>query len=63
MLGTFDSSSAAHNTTSRLMLCGSRGIGGVFTTSQGVTTLDLLDLEEDEEPDDEEEEEDVSMQE
>jgi hypothetical protein len=34
-------------------MCGSRGVGGVFATSQGVTTLDLFDMEEDEEPDDE----------
>ena len=38
------------------MLSGSRGIGGVFTSSQGVTTLDLLDLEEDEDIEESEEE-------
>ena len=43
------------------MLSGSRGIGGVYTTSQGVTTLDLLDLEEDEDAESEEESENQSM--
>ena len=45
------------------MLSGSRGIGGVFTTSQGVTTLDLLDLEEDEEVESEEGSEGQAMDE
>lgn len=39
------------------MLSGSRGIGGVFTTAHGVTTLDLMDLEEDDEEEDDESEE------
>ena len=37
----------------KLYLCGSRGVGGISFTSQGVTSLELLDLEEDEEPEDE----------
>ena len=37
-----------HASSARLVMSGSRGIGGVITTSQGVTTFDLLDLEEDE---------------
>lgn len=36
----------------RLVLCGSRGVGAVSVTAGGVTTLELLDLEEDEETDD-----------
>jgi len=40
----------------RLMLSGSRGIGGVTVNSQGVTSLELLDLEEDEGEDNDEEE-------
>lgn len=40
---------SAQNTSCRLMLSGPRGIGGVFlTTNEGVTTLDLIDIEEDE---------------
>lgn len=38
-----------------LMLSGSRGIGGAITSIQGITSLELFDLEEDEEADDEEE--------
>lgn len=45
------------------MLCGPRGIGGVFTTSQGVASLDLFDLEEHEEAEEEEGDEDQSMEE
>jgi hypothetical protein len=30
-------------------MSGSRGIGGVIATPQGVTTFDIFDLEEDEE--------------
>lgn len=62
-VGSFDTSSPPHTVSSRLMLSGSRGIGGVFTTSQGVTTLDLLDLEEDEENESEGVSEDQSMDE
>ena len=35
------------------MMSGPRGIGGVFTTVEALTTLDLLDLEEDEDPESE----------
>lgn len=55
-VGSLDASSSPHTISSRLMLSGSRGIGGVFTSSQGVTTLGLLDMEEDEEDDESEEE-------
>lgn len=41
----------------RLMLSGSRGIGGVTVNSQGVTSLELLDLEESEGEDEELDEE------
>eukprot|EP00521_Asterionellopsis_glacialis_P006947 CAMPEP_0195289952 /NCGR_PEP_ID=MMETSP0707-20130614/6017_1 /TAXON_ID=33640 /ORGANISM="Asterionellopsis glacialis, Strain CCMP134" /LENGTH=280 /DNA_ID=CAMNT_0040350017 /DNA_START=8 /DNA_END=850 /DNA_ORIENTATION=+ len=49
----------------RLMLSGSRGIGGVFTSSfdNGTTLIDLFDLEEDEEGSDEEEEEEEEEEE
>jgi hypothetical protein len=44
-------------TSCRLLLCGSRGIGGVATISEeGVVSLDLLDTELEEGGDDEEEE-------
>jgi hypothetical protein len=43
--------------TARLLLCGSRGVGGVALTSDGVTSLELLDVEEDEEAQEEEDEE------
>jgi hypothetical protein len=36
------------------VLSGSRGLGGVTVNSQGVTSLELLDLEEDEDDDDQE---------
>jgi len=49
-------STLAQTASARLMLSGSRGIGGVFTTVDGVTTLEMLDLEEDEEDDDESDE-------
>jgi hypothetical protein len=51
------SSLESDNVRARLMLSGSRGIGGVTVNSQGVTSLELLDLEEDEgeEEDDDEE--------
>jgi hypothetical protein len=52
-VGSYDPSASSHNNLSRFMLSGSRGISGVFTTNQGVTTLDLFDLEEDEEGDEE----------
>jgi CRISPR/Cas system CSM-associated protein Csm3 (group 7 of RAMP superfamily) len=52
-IATFDPSL---DSDARLMLSGSRGIGGVTLTTQGVTSLELLDLEEDEEEDVEEEE-------
>jgi hypothetical protein len=39
------------------MLSGSRGIGGVTVNSQGVTSLELLDLEESEGEDEELDEE------
>lgn len=45
-------------TFSKLWLSGSRGVGGVARMSQGITFLELLDLEEDEFEDDEEEEDD-----
>ncbi len=38
----------------RLMLSGSRGVGAVSSWSEGITTLELLDLEEDEEVDEKE---------
>ena len=41
---------------SKLLLCGSRGVGGVAVAMDGVTSLELLDLEEDEEDDEEDEE-------
>lgn len=53
---------STHN-TSKLLLCGSRGVGGVAVTSQGITSFELLDLEEDEEADEEEEEEDFDEEE
>jgi hypothetical protein len=37
-----------HSSSARLVMSGSRGIGGVMATPQGVTTFDLFDLEEDE---------------
>lgn len=37
------------------MLSGSRGIGGVTVNSQGVTSLELLDLEDDDDDDDDQE--------
>ena len=41
-----------------LMLCGSRGVGGVATMSdEGLISMDLLDLEDDEEEDDEDDDE------
>jgi len=46
-----DPSNSSIHSSSRLLLSGSRGIGGVFTTLQGVTNLELLDLEEDEDQD------------
>ena len=39
------------------MLSGSRGIGGITINSQGITSLELLDLEEDEGEDDDDDEE------
>jgi hypothetical protein len=43
---------------SKLLLCGSRGVGGVVTSFQSQTNqLVLFDLEEDEDDDDEEDEE------
>jgi hypothetical protein len=42
----------------QLMLCGSRGVGAVSVGSEGTTTIELLDLEEDEEPDEDEKEKD-----
>jgi hypothetical protein len=48
-VGTLDSSAAMmHSSSARLVMSGSRGIGGVIATPQGVTTFDLYDLEEDE---------------
>ena len=38
------------------MLCGSRGVGAVSVGSGNLTTVELLDLEEDEEAEEEEEE-------
>ena len=52
-VGSLDPSSSSLVSSSRILLSGSRGIGGVFTTLQGVTTLDLYDLEEDEDPESE----------
>ena len=43
----------APGSTSKLLLSGSRGVGGILTTARGMTQLDLFDLEEDEESDDE----------
>ncbi len=31
------------------MLCGSRGVGAIAVASEGVTSIELLDIEEDEE--------------
>ena len=42
---------------SKLWLSGSRGVGGVALTAQGITSLELLDLEEDEFDEEEEDEE------
>jgi hypothetical protein len=47
---------ASTDSITKLLLSGSRGIGGVALTSQGVTSLELLDLEEDEAEEEEEEE-------
>ncbi|KAL3937490.1 MAG: hypothetical protein SGBAC_007427 [Bacillariaceae sp.] len=46
--------------SNQMWLCGSRGVGGIASISDGVTSLELLDLEEDEfdDEDDEEFEED-----
>ncbi|CAB9499003.1 expressed unknown protein [Seminavis robusta] len=52
-VGSISSSASLHGSSARLMLSGSRGIGGIITTPQGVTTLELFDLEEDEEPESE----------
>jgi hypothetical protein len=50
--------------TSKLLLCGSRGVGGVVAvTSQGVTLLELLDLEEDEEAEEDEDGEEFDEEE
>ena len=35
----------------KLMLCGSRGVGAIAMASEGVTSIELLDIEEDEEED------------
>lgn len=40
----------------KLMLCGSRGVGGVAVASDGVSSIELLDLEEDDEEEDDDEE-------
>ena len=41
-----------------LLLCGSRGVGGVATMSgEGLISMDLLDLEDDEEEDEDDDEE------
>jgi hypothetical protein len=37
----------------KLMLCGSRGVGAIAMASEGVTSIELLDIEEDEEEEDE----------
>jgi hypothetical protein len=39
------------------LLSGPRGIGGAITSVEGITSLELFDLEEDEEAEEEEEEE------
>ncbi|CAJ1968858.1 unnamed protein product [Cylindrotheca closterium] len=43
-----ESDSSETEATNQLWLCGSRGVGGVTSASDGVTSLELLDLEEDE---------------
>ena len=45
------------DSTSKLWLSGSRGVGGIALTAQGITSLEILDLEEDEFDDDEEDDE------
>ena len=50
-VGTLDS----EDTEVRLLLSGSRGVGAAALTNRGVTTVELLDLEEDEDYDDEDE--------
>jgi hypothetical protein len=47
----------------RLMLSGSRGIGGITINSQSVTSLELLDLEEDEGEDDDDDDEELDKEE
>ena len=53
-----DVEDATNNASSTmLMLSGSRGVAGVSWTSEGVTSLELLDLEEDEDDDRDDDEE------
>lgn len=35
----------------KLILCGSRGVGAIALASDGITSIELLDLEEDEDDD------------
>ena len=60
------SDNSGGHTKTMLMLSGSRGVAGVSWTSEGVTSLEMLDLEEDEEydvDDEEEEDEDEDLEE
>lgn len=41
--------------TSKLLLCGSRGVGCIAVAKEGVTMVELLDLEEDEESEEDDE--------
>jgi hypothetical protein len=42
----------------KLMLCGSRGVGAIAVASEGVTSIELLDIQEDEGEEDDEYDED-----
>jgi len=50
-----DNHLSATEILNKLWLSGSRGVGGIASVSDGITSLELLDLEEDEFDDDEEE--------
>jgi len=44
-----ESDSLGADASSKLWLCGSRGVGGIACVSDGITSLELLDIEEEEE--------------
>jgi hypothetical protein len=44
---------SASEVFNKLWLCGSRGVGAIASVSDGITSLELLDLEENEFDDDE----------